>query len=98
MRLTARKTAHAVAEGRAGSERIGQGPPESVHVEIAPPTSLDAWHRDAVGHSMSGGRAVDDASVDPAHDLGPARGMMTAVGLGVALWMAIIVVLRGFIA
>jgi hypothetical protein len=87
MRVTARQTTQRVVDGEAGPDTRTASIPEGICVEHLPPM------RPAV---------ASEARLLPRHhfrrlesqDLAPARGMVTGIGIGVALWAGIVLAVR----
>ena len=62
---------------------------DGLSLQIPKPT-----HREPAPRSFEATRSMDEAALEGSRDLAPARGTVTAVGVGIVLWSAILLTLR----
>jgi hypothetical protein len=86
MQVTARQAARQAVRDESGLDAPAFLPADAIRVELGQPTPLDVGRRQCVAPR----RGEPQESVD----LAPARGMVTAVAFGLALWVGIGLVVR----
>lgn len=87
MRVTAQQTARQVVEGEAGPDTRPASMSEGIRAEHLPPMR-------AAMAAQVGRLPRHHARRLGSQDLAPARGMVTGIGIGVALWAGIALAVR----